>query len=73
MADIAGFLVSRAIAEAEGIPTERANQLGMIGALMGLTPMALLLVLTIACKEAPHPERRPEHPVPEAKGSSKEK
>lgn len=52
MADILAFLAGRALAEAEGVDSDRATQLGLLPALMGGTSQSLLLTYFIARKEA---------------------
>lgn len=64
MADIFGFLVGRAIAEREGVDRERANQLGLVPAIMGSTGQSLLLTYVIARKEAEESERVSQRQTP---------
>lgn len=72
MADIAAFLVGRHIGEQEGLPEERSNELGLLGALMGLNPMTVLAIQMIAQAEAPPPPvRTPEHKLTDSSGHQK--
>jgi hypothetical protein len=55
MADFSamGYLATKAIAEREDMPGDRVKQLSIVGAIIGLTPMWLVVAQTIARRERP--------------------
>lgn len=59
MADVLGYVVSKGIAESEGLPSSDASRVALIGALRPFNALTALLVQTVARQQAPAPAPAP--------------